>query len=194
MTNNPNNTEHLTTIEAALARAQALIEEQAAKLEELQTARTRMARGTREVAPPTPTLESRIVALLTAHAQDALSVAKTLNTPVGRIKPIMDKLRDAGRLHNIGSEVEPQWQHVLGDNGPASELREFVYRLISQRPFSHRELCIVSGARENRISGVLADLREDPKTRVANLGDGSRGRWLILPLDLKPSPLAKFRR
>lgn len=187
----------LNTIEDVLANARALLAEKERELAELeQQAKMRTVRGTREIAalpPATPpaSLAEQLASLLTREAQDTASAAAALGVPVGRIRPLMDAMRDALKIHNIGSEVEPRWQHVLGDDCSPADLRALVLRLISERPFSHRELCIVTGARENRISGVLADLREEPGTRVANLGNGSKGRWFLLPPTVKVAPLRR---
>lgn len=187
----------IRSVDEALASARALLNQQQTELADLeQQAKARKVRGTREVRAlsretPPATLAEQVAALLTREAQDTASAAAALSVPVGRIKPVMDALRDGLKLHNIGSEVEPLWQHVLGDDCSPEDLKAFVLRLVTTRPFTHRELVIVSGARENRISGVLADLREDPAMRVANLGNGAKGRWFVLPAHIKLAPLRK---
>ncbi len=207
----PNKTENSTDpVDVAIANARQVLLAQAEKLQrdaialkELET-QARMSRtGTQEipavtVTPPTPPqvapardLIVQVAELLTHAPQDTAGVVQVLNVPAARVKAAMDKLRADGKLHNIGSEYDPRWQHVIGDTGPAHELRALVHRLISERPFSHRELVAVTGARENRISGALADLREDSATRVANLGDGVRARWFVIPADIQVAPLRK---
>lgn len=187
----------LDSIDAVLANARTLLAAKEHELAELeQQVKMRSVRGTREIAllsPATPpaTLTEQLTALLTREPVDMKSAAAALGVPVGRIQPIMDTLRHGLKIHNIGSEVEPRWQHVLGDDCSPADLRALVLRLISERPFSHRELCIVTGARENRISGVLADLREEPDTRVTNLGNGSKGKWFLLPASVKIAPLRR---
>ncbi len=174
------------SVEAGLAAVQAQINELAAQL----------ARGTRE-QPATPIrttalpLVAKVAALLRTEPLDTVGLTSKLGAPAARVRAALAQLREDKLVYNVGSDIEPKWVHVLGDNGPAAELRARVLTLISIRPFSHRELVVVTGARDNRISGALADLREDRQTRVVNLGDGSRGRWLVLPADLK---LATLRR
>lgn len=187
------------SVDAVLATARAILTEKAREIESLeQQAKTLAVRGTRDLkqvaAAPQPTLAERVAALLIADAQDARSAAVALGAPVGRVKSIMDGMRDGAKIHNIGSEVEPRWQHVLGDSASPADLKALVRRLISDRPFTHRELVIVTGCRENRISGVLADLREDRSLIVVNRGDGSKGRWEILPDSVKLAPLRKTAR
>lgn len=139
-------------------------------------------------------LADRLAEILKVSPQDVASAIRSTNAPAARVKACMDLMRAGRKIHNIGSEVEPRWQHVIGDQGTPEELRACVQRLITLRPMTHRELVTFTGARENRISGALADLREAPGTRVCNLGDSVRARWLMLPLALQPAPLVKPKR
>lgn len=180
----------LDTVDASLSAVRRSVAEIESKL--------RMARGTRrvptiltETVQTQPTLLSRIATLLRTDPLDTVELTAKLGASAAKVRRTLASLREQKLVFNIGSDVEPKWVHVLGDNGTAAELRAWVLRLIALRPFTHRELVTMTAARENRISGVLADLREDAKTRVINLGDGSRGRWFVLPLDVK---IATLRR
>jgi hypothetical protein len=191
------------TLEDVIASARTLIHEQERALAELEkNAQGALARGTRELAPIAATngassLQEQVVALLTAEALDAATVARRLGVPVGRVQPVMKVLRDGLKIHNIGSEVEPRWQHVIGDDATTAELRALILRLISERPFTHRELVTVTGVTGdrggNRVSGVLAKLREEFGERLWNFGDGSVGNWCIKPAGAQPAPLRKSR-
>ncbi len=177
---------HARTVDEAIASARALLAEKQAELDVLtEQAKLNLVRGTREItktiAHPQATLDEQLVAALTERAQDTATLSATIGVPVGRVLPIVKSLRDKLKIHNIGSEVEPRWQHVLPIDCSTPDLRALVLRLISDRPFTHRELTIVTGANENRISGVLAKLKVDPKLRVANLGNGAKGKWFVLP-------------
>lgn|ERR1051325_1462822 len=191
------------TVETALAAAREALRLQRAKLEineheiaNLETqAAASLARGTKEISTMrAPSLEERIILELTERPQDAASLAVAVSVPVGRVKPIVDRLRATGKLHNIGSEVEPCWQYAPGDSCSAAELRALIRRLVSRRPFSHRELVLVTGARDNRVSGELANLREEARTRLTNLGNGSKALWFWLPSDVKVARLPKNTR
>jgi hypothetical protein len=186
------------TFEAAIAAARDALRVQREKLEisesevanlEVQAAAA-LARGTQEISIAL-SLEERIAAELTARPQDAASLATTVGAPVGRVKPIVDRLRAVGKVHNIGSEVEPCWQYAPGDSYPANELRELIRRLVVRRPFSHRELVLVTGARDNRVSGEIANLREEKHSRMSNLGNGSRALWFWLPANVRVAHLPR---
>lgn len=173
------------SIEEALTTARQLLAEQERKIQvdrkvlaDLER-KMRLARGTRQ--SPLITLEDRIVTLLRNEAMGIADLAAKVSAPAGRVSEVVARLRAAKRLHNIGSDVEPLWQCTLGDNGPVAELKDTIYRLISHRPFTFRELVVVTGARDNRVSGALTKLKEDPELNVVNLGDGFRGRRLALP-------------
>lgn len=185
-------------LETALAAAREALRVQRERLEisaaeianlEVQ-AQASLARGTQEISSAR-TLEERIIVELTERPQNAAGLAVAVNVPVGRVKPIVDRMRAANKVHNIGSEVEPCWQYAPGDNYPAAELRELIRRLIMRRPCSHKELVLITGARENRVSGEIANLREEPHSRMANLGNGSKALWFWLPPDVKVARLPK---
>lgn len=161
-----------------------------AKLADIQS-RFGLAKGTQELAPVAPSdaalpLVERLVRLLRESPCDVLAAAQKLEVAGGRVKTAVNKLAAEGKVHNIGSAVEPRWAAVIGDDGPIDELRAAVLRLISFRPCTHRELCAFTGARDNRISACLTKLKQDsasnPERRVVNLGDGARGRWLVIPM------------
>lgn len=150
-----------------------------------------LAKGTQELTPATPSdamlpLVERLARLLRESPCDVLAAAQKLEASGGRIKTLVNKLAAEEKVHNVGSAVEPRWVHVIGDDGPIDELRAAVLRLISFRPCTHRELCAFTGARDNRISACLTKLKQDsasnPERRVVNLGDGARGRWLVIPM------------
>jgi hypothetical protein len=185
------------TIDEVLANARLLLAERERDLAELERqAKLAKVRGTRDlprVNLDTP-LEDQVAQSLRDEPMNAMALAAKLGVPVGRITPILTVLKDALKIHNIGSEVDPAWQHVIGDaDGNSPEVRALVRKLIERRPFTHRELVVVTGARENKVSGAIADLREDKalRMRIVNLGSKTIGKWFILPDDIKPAPLRR---
>lgn len=172
------------TANKALAGARALLTETQLKLDELEAqAKLDHVLGTRELKDHRPSLDEQVATMMTAKAQTIASVAASLGVPVGRVLPAFKSLRDGLKIHNIGSEVEPRWQHVLAVDCPTPDLRALVLRLICDRPFTHRELVVVTGVGENRISGVIAKLRADDSVRIVNLGNNAKARWFVLPPD-----------
>lgn len=179
----------LEAARAALAETQAKLVSDMKALAELEQLPPVRARGTRDLtAAVRPlSLPEQVAQLLAHEPLDTAAVAERLGVPAGRVQTIIRKLIGDGAVHNVGTDVEPLWFHVIGDDGPSDELKATILRLMQAacRAFTHRELVVITGARENRISGILAKLKDDPKTKVVNLGTGARGRWFVLPSQLR---------
>lgn len=101
-----------------------------------------------------------------------------LGAPVGRVSPILARLRREGRVYNIGTRLDPRWQTVIGDEAPTAELRAIVVRMVRQRPWTFHELTEATGARRGRLSGVLVALQREGEPLV-NLGTERRARWFL---------------
>lgn len=105
-------------------------------------------------------------------------LAQRLGEPAARVQRTVKKLRAAGQLRNVGSPLEPVWWWAVGDGGDTGELRDSVARLLSHRPMTLLEIVNATGARRNRISGVLVKLQVSG-VPVRNLGDGQRAVWSV---------------
>ena len=105
-------------------------------------------------------------------------LAQRLGAPAARVQRTVKKLRAAGQLRNVGSPLEPVWWWAVGDDGETGELRDSVERLLSHRPMTLLEIVNATGARRNRISGVLVKLQVSG-VPVRNLGDGQRAVWSV---------------
>lgn len=67
----------------------------------------------------------------------------------------------------------PYW---VGDEGPTDELMAAVWRLLLERPCRFQEILDATGARDNRVKGVIMRLQREGK-RVVNLGDPVKALW-----------------
>lgn len=124
-------------------------------------------------------MPDQIRAAMLAHGPLSLvDLSKVLNQPAERVRRAAKVLRASRRLRNIGTDVSPVWWWAVGDEGETAELRESVAKLLRYRPMTLQEIVEATGARRNRISGVLVKLqvRGFP---VQNLGDGQRAVWFI---------------
>jgi len=79
---------------------------------------------------------------------------------------------------NLGTDTEPRWHWRIGDETPTDELGLEIERILRERPSTLQELITFSGARRNRISGVLVRLQV-AGVPIVNLGDGRRAVWAI---------------
>lgn len=91
----------------------------------------------------------------------------------------MKALRDADKVHNLGDDDRPRWAWVLGDDVDTATLRMAVEKMISSGPCTLMELVAATGARANRISGVIVQLYRDMGRTILNLGNGHRAEWYM---------------
>jgi hypothetical protein len=118
---------------------------------------TRLARGTGDV---------------TAAARAAAAAP----TPPSRT-PKVDRLTDAMRAQRARA-TQTATSYFVGDEGPTPELIAVVERAIAERPRTLNELVEITGARRNRLSGVMVRLQHAGKP-VENLGTDQRALWFI---------------
>lgn len=67
---------------------------------------------------------------------------------------------------------------LIGDEMPTPALMALVQQLITEKPMAFQELLEATGARDNRIKGVLMRLQREG-ARVVNLGTQARALWFI---------------
>lgn len=124
------------------------------------------------------TTEERLEAALRGKIATLTDLGKSLRLPMKTLAGALEKLRKAGRAANIGSEIEPRWTLIVGDECSADELRVAVSLLISDRPMTFKELLAWTGARRGRISGQIVDLQRTGRP-VVNMGTERRARWFL---------------
>lgn len=67
----------------------------------------------------------------------------------------------------------------VGDDGPTAELMAKVRDLISERPLLLQDLIYATGARPNRLKGVLMRLQREEGATLVNLGTETRALWFM---------------
>src|SRR5574341_2696364 len=80
---------------------------------------------------------------------------------------------------DIPMSYKPTPLNYVGDEGPTGELMEAVRRLITERPQSHQDLLLATGARADRIKGGLMRIQREDESRLVNLGTETRALWFI---------------
>lgn len=83
----------------------------------------------------------------------------------------------------------PYW---CGDDGPTEELMVAVWRMLLDRPWTFQEILEATGARDNRIKGVIMRLQREGK-RVVNVGTATKALWFA-PSDEVLKRIAQARR
>lgn len=179
-----------TSVEITPPPSYFVIEQQLADIAEQQkqlAATLRIARGTREgmtplVAPEAPTLTARIETLVRTKPHTIQELSKALREPAGSITTAMKDLRK--QLSNVGTDMEPRWFYMVGDEAPTGQVNEAIKALIADRPMTFTELGLATNVRPGRVSGALVALQREGE-RIANLGTNARGRWFLVPDGIK---------
>lgn len=176
----PNTTTEPKHAKAIIAR----IEIQERELADL---KAQLARGTQDHVRP-PTIETKIEALLRSKPRTLEVLARELNEPIGRVSTALRPLKK--QLFNVGTVEHPEWFWVIGDETPPKDLYNAVEALMRARPFAHAELIAATGARANRVSGAVNEMR---RTRPVVPVPGVEGkiRWFILPDGAKIARLVR---
>ena len=170
---------------AAVARAEEALEEA-----------TRLVKHAQRTAvpPAPPSLADRIETLLRARPHFGDELAEALKVPRAEVDEELTRLAGAGRLYNLANERNPRWTWVIGDDTSMSDLVAHIQPLLIDGPMLLADLVAATGARRNRVSGALLELKKAGKP-LLNLGNGHIGRWfLAVPLKSvrsKPMPSSK---
>ena len=158
-------------------------------------------RGVKVVAPvPAPeprpepkkplTFRAKVEMALRSGSLDHQQLARTVDASAGRVSEMMKALRAENAVANVGTDVHPIWTWRIGNDTSTAELTEFVKRLLTERPFTTRELSEVTGATYSRCGGAVVALQRDPKTNIVDLGGpGNACRWFILHPDVRDAHL-----
>lgn len=160
-------------------------------------------RGVKVAQEPTPAPEvqksepkkpisfrAKVETALRKGSLDQQQLAREVDASAGRISEMMKALRAENIVANVGTDVHPIWTWRVGNETSTSELTETVRRLLSERPYTTRELSEVTGATYSRCGGAVVALQRDAKTRIVDLGGhGNACRWFILHPDVRDAHL-----
>jgi len=79
-----------------------------------------------------------------------------------------------------GAVVKPSGPHYVGDEGPTEQLMSVVQALLRERPMRLVEIIDATGARDNRIKGVLMRLQREGVHLVDVAPEGTgKALWFI---------------
>lgn len=155
----------------------------------------RLARGS--VAPPVVVdrgdLAARLERLLRERPQSTAEASQALGVPVAHVANALRALRRERRIYNAGTNTAPLWTWVIGDETETAELMVEVEKLLRLREWPLMELVAATGARHNRISGVIVRLAK-AGIPIVNRGNRYRARWTIAkPSDRVATRVARRR-
>ena len=103
-----------------------------------------------------------------------------------QVRLMAEELERKARMAKGTKELKPMKGSVVvkpargpywcGDEGPTEDLMVAVWRMLLDRPRTFREILEATGARDNRIKGVIMRLQREGK-RVVNMGDDNKALW-----------------
>lgn len=163
----------------------ARIAEQERNLAEL---KAQIARGTGDITEEARhvSLARRLELALRARPHSLEDLVRDLGEPVGRVSSALRQVKK--QLYNTGAAELPVWFWIIGDETSPQDLYAAVEALMRARPMAHAELVAATGARENRVSGAINEMRRT--RRVVNVGTG-KARWFIMPEGVKLARLTR---
>jgi hypothetical protein len=152
-------------------------------------ARLALARGTQDniEAPKKMDIGTKIEMALRSHIFTTEELAKAVGEPVAKVQEKLKSIRK--NLADVGTPDLARWVWRIGDDTPASELRDLVARLIEGHAMTTAELTRITGARMSRVNGVIVDLQRTPDVQIYDLGSKFRAKWIILPKAARPANL-----
>jgi len=195
-------TTNKTDLQSALAaiRDQAEQAETDARRVRLDVERAiKLARGTRDVtaeaaAVARAPLAERVEAALRVGPMSLVELADAVGDSGAAVQKELRRMRaarcptrstdapDARMVYNHGTEYDPRWSWVVGDQTPTAELSAAVEKMITTRPYTFAELTAATGARRGRLSGVLVKFQRDERDIVNENGTDRQYRWKMKPL------------
>lgn len=84
--------------------------------------------------------------------------------------------------------------HYVGDDGPTEDLMRAIQSLLQERPLRFQELLEATGARDNRIKGVIMRLQREG-VRVVDVAPAGTGKALwFIPSDEVLERISRAKR
>lgn len=147
---------------------------------------TPVAAVTPKPLPQLRNLRDRIEQALRAQSLDAQQISREVDASAGRVSEVMKALKVEGKVVNVGTEVHPIWTYRIGNETSTAELTETVRRLLTERPFTIRELSEVTGASYSRCGGAVIALQRDPKVNIMSRRvRGNAFYWFVQHPDMR---------
>jgi hypothetical protein len=119
---------------------------------------------------------------------DLVEEARQLRLQAEELEKKVRQVRGTARTrrptpaHNV--IVKPaRGPYYVGDEGPTEGLMEAVTRMLQERPCRFHEILEATGARDNRIKGVINRLQREGVRIVDVAPEGTRGALWFIPSD-----------
>lgn len=189
-----------TAIAAAQERAARIEADAHAERLELDRLAKAIARGTgdltEQASEVTAPLARRLETVLRGPRAplSLVDLAAAVKEPAERVRKELRRMRsafcatrsledapDARQIHNHGTDADPRWQWVLGDQTPTDELVFAVETMLRRRAYTFAELTAATGARRGRLSGVIVKFQREGYPIINDGGTPREYLWRLLP-------------
>ena len=130
----------------------------------------------------------KVVRTLIEQARSLTERARSIDEQTLELERKLRQVRGTRDLKRPASAGE----YHVGDEGPTADLMSVVRLAITEHPLTFQELLDATGARPNRIKGVIMRLQREG-VRVVNLGTEQRAVWFA-PSEEVWKRLLKVRR
>lgn len=90
--------------------------------------------------------------------------------------------------------VKPSGPHYVGDEGPTEQLMSVVKLMLEERPMRLQEILDATGARDNRVKGVLMRLQREGVRLVDVAPEGTGKALWFIPSDAVLARLMRVKR
>ncbi len=115
----------------------------------------------------------------------AADLSRILGVTEAKVSAALQTLREVGKLYNLGTETDPMWWWIIGEEATATEVNDTVVRLISRMPMTFKQLMSATGCRRTRVSAGLIEMQKHRKD-WKNLGTDKQYVWFLPPTDNGP--------
>ncbi len=103
------------------------------------------------------------------------------------------RMRRATPAHNV--IVKPAFgPYYVGDDGPTEQLMAAITAMLQERPCRFPEILEATGARDNRIKGVINRLQREGVRIVDVAPEGTRGALWFIPSEAVMSRIMRAKR
>lgn len=103
------------------------------------------------------------------------------------------RIRRPTAAHNV--IVKPAFgPYYVGDEGPTEDLMAAITKMLQDRPCRFPEILEATGARDNRIKGVINRLQREGVRIVDVAPEGTRGALWFIPSDEVMSRIMRVKR
>lgn len=128
--------------------------------------------------------------------QDLVEESRQLRLQAEALEKKVALARGTQRIQKTTTPVvvKPSGPYYVGDEGPTEQLMSVVQAMLTERPMRLTEILDATGARDNRVKGVLMRLQREGVRLVDVAPEGSAKALWFIPSDAVLTRLMRVKR